>query len=192
MVDPEALVKLAGARLFPPPAHSGTDGDHESGDSENRVEDVLLRVDHQAERMVHGDAESEQAEVEDTEDPGDEDLRRLPDPGDEHPEDHDPPDHVDGGVGGVAEQPARRVRVQPRSSRTECAGLIGDELKVRVAAPPVDGAANDALVGFLADRLRVARAAVVLLAGASSRSKLVEVRGLPEGIVRMRLGVEEN
>lgn len=84
-----------------------------------------------------------------------------------------------------------RVRVQPRASRTECAGLIGDELKVRVAAPPVDGAANDALVGFLADRLRVARGAVVFVAGASGRSKVIELRGVDERTLRLRLGIAE-
>jgi uncharacterized protein (TIGR00251 family) len=81
-----------------------------------------------------------------------------------------------------------RVRVQPRASRTECAGLIGDELKIRLAAPPVEGAANDALVRFLAARLGVARAAVFLVAGGSSRSKLVEVQGVEEAAVRVRLG----
>ena len=46
-----------------------------------------------------------------------------------------------------------RVRVQPRASRTELAGRYGDALKIRLAAPPVDGAANEALVRFLAERL---------------------------------------
>lgn len=46
-----------------------------------------------------------------------------------------------------------RLRVQPRASRTEVVGLRGDEIRVRIAAPPVDGAANDMLVRFLAERL---------------------------------------
>ena len=82
-----------------------------------------------------------------------------------------------------------RVRVQPRASRTEYAGLIGGELKIRLAAPPVDGAANDALVRFLAQLLGVPRAAVVLTAGASSRSKVIDVQGVDEGTVHARLGV---
>ena len=82
-----------------------------------------------------------------------------------------------------------RLRVQPRASRTEYAGLIGGELKIRLAAPPVDGAANDALVRFLAQLLGVPRAAVVLTAGASSRSKVIDVQGVDEGTVHARLGV---
>ena len=82
-----------------------------------------------------------------------------------------------------------RVRVQPRASRSECVGLIGGELKIRLAAPPVDGAANDALVRFLAQALGVPRATVVLAAGASSRSKVIEVRDVDEGVVQARLGI---
>lgn len=83
-----------------------------------------------------------------------------------------------------------RVRVQPRASRTECAGLVGHELKIRVAAPPVDGAANDALVRFLAALLGVSRSAVMLVAGVSRRSKVFEVRGANETLVRRSLGME--
>jgi uncharacterized protein (TIGR00251 family) len=83
-----------------------------------------------------------------------------------------------------------RVRVQPRASRTECTGLVGHELKIRVAAPPVDGAANDALVRFLAALLGVPRSAVMLVAGVSSRSKVFEVRGADETLVRRSLGME--
>ncbi len=81
-----------------------------------------------------------------------------------------------------------RIRVQPRASRTEVAGPHGDELRIRLAAPPVDGAANDALLRFLAEVLRVPRAHVVLIAGGASRSKVVEVRGADEGNVRAQLG----
>ena len=70
------------------------------------------------------------------------------------------------------------VHVQPRASRTEVAGLHGDALKVRLSAPPVDGAANDALVDFLSERFAVARRAVRVIAGAQSRSKIVEIDGL--------------
>lgn len=70
------------------------------------------------------------------------------------------------------------VRVQPRASRTEIAGLHGDALKVRVHAPPVDGAANEAVVDLLADRLRVARSRVRVVAGQTSRTKVIEVDGV--------------
>jgi uncharacterized protein (TIGR00251 family) len=70
------------------------------------------------------------------------------------------------------------LHVQPRARRTEVAGRHGDAVKVRLAAPPVDGAANAELVRFLAERLGVARAAVRIVAGAGARRKLVEVDGL--------------
>jgi uncharacterized protein (TIGR00251 family) len=70
------------------------------------------------------------------------------------------------------------VHVQPRASRTELAGQYGDALKVRLAAPPVGGAANEALVRFLAELLEVPRSAVRLERGAAGRSKLVAVQGL--------------
>jgi uncharacterized protein (TIGR00251 family) len=83
------------------------------------------------------------------------------------------------------------LRVQPRASRNEVAGLHGDTLKVRLAAPPVDGAANEALVRYLAEILAVPRAAVTLVGGQSSRSKAVQVSGLAPGEVARRLGVPE-
>jgi uncharacterized protein (TIGR00251 family) len=82
------------------------------------------------------------------------------------------------------------VRVQPRASRTELAGTHGDALKVRLTEPPVDGAANEALIRFLADRLGVAHAAVRLEAGAAGRSKLVAVEGLGVEAAARRLGLE--
>ena len=76
------------------------------------------------------------------------------------------------------------VHVQPRASRSEIVGLHGTALKVRLQAPPVDGAANEALVTLLAKRLGVARRAVRVVAGASSRAKTVEVDGITEDAVR--------
>ena len=70
------------------------------------------------------------------------------------------------------------VRVQPRASKTEIAGLYGDALKIRLSAPPVDGAANEELVEFLARIFRVSRRDVTILAGEGSRSKIVEIRGV--------------
>ena len=83
------------------------------------------------------------------------------------------------------------LRVQPRASRNEVVGPHGDALKVRLAAPPVDGAANDALVRFLAEALELPRAAVMLIGGLSSRSKAVHVAGLAPSEVARRLGVPE-
>jgi uncharacterized protein (TIGR00251 family) len=70
------------------------------------------------------------------------------------------------------------VRVVPRASRTEIAGEIGGAVKVRVASPPVDGAANKELVGFLAKRFGVSRSDVHVVAGTASRNKTVRVRGI--------------
>jgi uncharacterized protein (TIGR00251 family) len=69
------------------------------------------------------------------------------------------------------------VRVQPRAARSEIAGLHGDALKVRLSAPPVDGAANVALVDLLAEALGVPRRCVRIVSGATSRGKVVEVDG---------------
>ena len=70
------------------------------------------------------------------------------------------------------------VRVQPRASRTEIAGLHGTALKVRVHAPPVDGAANDAVIELLARQLRIPRGNVRVVSGASGRSKVMEASGV--------------
>jgi uncharacterized protein (TIGR00251 family) len=81
------------------------------------------------------------------------------------------------------------LHVQPRAARTEIAGLHGDALKVRLAAPPVDGAANEALIRFLADRLGVPRSALALVGGATSRRKVVEVTGISAEAAAARLPV---
>lgn len=76
------------------------------------------------------------------------------------------------------------VHVQPRAARSEIAGLHGDALKIRLTSPPVDGAANDALVKFLAETFAVARRAVRILAGEHSRSKIVEIEGITAHALR--------
>ena len=80
------------------------------------------------------------------------------------------------------------VRVTPRSKRSSFGGLvdIGDgrvALAVRLAAPPVDGAANDALIRFLAEHFGLPRSAVVLISGDKSRLKMIRLAGLsPEAL----------
>ena len=68
------------------------------------------------------------------------------------------------------------VHVQPNASRSEVAGEVDGALKIRLNAPPVDGKANDALERFVAERLGVARRAVSVSHGHSSRQKLLEVK----------------
>ena len=67
------------------------------------------------------------------------------------------------------------MRVQPRASRDELAGMQGEVLRVRLTAPPVDNAANDALIDFLADKLGVPTRMVRIVSGFGSRNKLIEV-----------------
>jgi uncharacterized protein (TIGR00251 family) len=79
-----------------------------------------------------------------------------------------------------------RVHVQPRASRNEIVGLHGEALKVRLQAPPVDDAANEALIELIAGALGVSRRAVRIVAGARARSKMVEVVGAsPEQIAQL-------
>jgi uncharacterized protein len=70
------------------------------------------------------------------------------------------------------------VQVQPRASRDAIEGEHGDALKIRLAAPPVDDRANQALVQLLAQRLNVPRAAVRIVSGEKSRRKRVVVAGV--------------
>lgn len=67
------------------------------------------------------------------------------------------------------------VRVQPRASRNEIAGVRNGVLRVRLTAPPVEGAANEGLIEFLADELGVARRQVRIVSGFGSRNKVIEV-----------------
>ncbi len=80
------------------------------------------------------------------------------------------------------------VRVQPRASRTAISGVLGDALKVALAAPPVDGRANEALIRFFAELFEVPRPAVEIVSGESSRNKIVRVAGVSAEFVRGRLG----
>lgn len=78
------------------------------------------------------------------------------------------------------------LHVQPGARKTECAGLHGDALKIRLAAPPVDGKANAALLAFIAERLGCGRAAITLKSGQSSRHKVLSVSGCTsEAVARL-------
>lgn len=80
------------------------------------------------------------------------------------------------------------VKLQPRASRSEIGEPLGDALKIKVTAPPVDSAANEALVRLLAETLDCPRGAVQLVRGQTSRQKVVAIRGLTAEEVAKRLG----
>ncbi|BBL69421.1 DUF167 family protein [Methylogaea oryzae] len=69
------------------------------------------------------------------------------------------------------------LRIQPKASRDQFAGIQGDRLKVRITAPPVDGKANEHLLAFLAKTFRVAKSQVQLLSGETGREKRVRITG---------------
>ena len=71
------------------------------------------------------------------------------------------------------------LHIQPGAKKTEITGIYGDALKIRLPAPPVDGKANAALIEFVADRLGLAKSAVNLKSGQTSRRKVLEVIGAP-------------
>ena len=93
-----------------------------------------------------------------------------------------PVDPVPGGV-------RLTIHVQPRATLDQVVGLHGDAIKIRLTAPPVDGAANEALVRLLSTVLGVAMARVRLTAGSTARRKMVEITGLTHNEARERLGL---
>src|SRR6185295_5163078 len=70
------------------------------------------------------------------------------------------------------------VKLQPRASTSEIGKPIGSELRIKVTAPPVDSAANEALIHLLAENLDCARSRVELVRGQTSRHKLVKLHGM--------------
>ena len=77
------------------------------------------------------------------------------------------------------------LHIQPGAKKTEFAGLHGDALKIRLAAPPVDGKANEALIRFVAETLALPKSAVSLKSGLASRRKVLEIQGAtPEAVAR--------
>jgi uncharacterized protein (TIGR00251 family) len=80
------------------------------------------------------------------------------------------------------------LKLQPRASKNKIGEALGNELKIKVTAPPVDSAANEALLRLLADALDCPRGAVQLVRGHTSRHKVVSVSGVPAADVVARLG----
>ena len=80
------------------------------------------------------------------------------------------------------------VKIHPRAKKNAITGEFGDTLKVSLAAPPIDGKANEACIEFFAKLLKVPRSSVTIASGQSSRNKVIRVAGLTAEEVRVRLG----
>ena len=80
------------------------------------------------------------------------------------------------------------VKLQPRASKNEIVGALGAELRIKVTAPPVDAAANEALVRLLAETLDCPRGKVELIRGHTSRHKTIKLHGLDAASVAAKLG----
>jgi len=91
------------------------------------------------------------------------------------------------GGGGNKTTVVLRLHVQPGAGRTSVAGVHGDALKVRVAAPPTGGRANDAVLALLAETVGAKPADVELIGGDSSRTKRVRIKGVEADEVRKHL-----
>ena len=91
---------------------------------------------------------------------------------------------ISGAEGGAAFP----VRVVPRASKNEISGRHGEAVKIRLTAPPVEGAANEALIGFLSGILGVRKSQIEILSGHASRDKIVCVVGLMPQEVEAKLG----
>lgn len=79
------------------------------------------------------------------------------------------------------------LKLQPRASRNQVQGLHGNELKISVTAPPVDSAANGALIEFLAESLHMSRSSIQLVRGQTSRHKTIFISGVRAADVASRL-----
>jgi uncharacterized protein len=79
------------------------------------------------------------------------------------------------------------VKVHPRARQTRLAGQVGERWKLDLAAPPVDGKANEECVRFFADLARVPRSRVRIITGASSRVKVVEIEDVAQAEMEERL-----
>lgn len=81
-----------------------------------------------------------------------------------------------------------KIRVNPRSSRNQVTGWRDDVLQIKLTAPPVEGAANKAVLEFLAEQLSIKKSQIALVSGATSREKTVEITGLSNSEIRRRIG----
>ncbi len=83
------------------------------------------------------------------------------------------------------------VRIQPRASKNEIIVMDGGQVKIRLTAPPVDGAANEALVRFLADTFSVSKSQVEIVSGHTSRDKIVRIGSATEADLERVLNIKQ-
>ncbi len=76
-----------------------------------------------------------------------------------------------------------RLLIQPKASKNEVLGPHNGEIRIRLTSPPVDGKANESLIGFLSDLFRVPKRDITIVRGATSRHKMVEIAGVDENQV---------
>jgi uncharacterized protein (TIGR00251 family) len=79
------------------------------------------------------------------------------------------------------------VRVHPRAKKSAVTGTHGDALKLSLTAPPVEGRANEAVVEYFAEVLRLPRSSITIAAGQTSRNKVVRITGVTADALRQRL-----
>lgn len=79
------------------------------------------------------------------------------------------------------------VRAQPRAIKSALAGEVEGALKVKIAAPPVDGAANEELIRFLAKLFEVPRRAITILSGETGKNKIVRIQGIDASYLETKL-----
>jgi len=87
----------------------------------------------------------------------------------------------------MAETATINFYLQPGARRTGVKGMHGDRIKIAVAAPPLDGRANEALVEYLAEALSISKSAIEIIAGKTSRLKRVSITGMRAEEVKNRL-----
>lgn len=83
-----------------------------------------------------------------------------------------------------------KIRAVPNAPKSHCAGAYGDGVKIKIAAPAMDGKANAELIKYLAKTLGISKSGVRILSGESSRDKIVEVSGI-EGAKALLLAISE-
>ncbi len=79
------------------------------------------------------------------------------------------------------------IKVQPRARKNAITGTVGDALKISLTAPPVDGKANQAVIEFFSDILKVPRASVAIASGETSRIKVIRIIGATKAAIEQRL-----